>query len=182
MAQRDYYEVLSVAKGAGEEDIRKAYRKLAFESHPDRNPGDKAAEQRFKEATEAYEVLRDPDQRARYDQFGHAGAGAGAGGATGFDFSGFDLADALRAFMRDFGGDVGGFEDIFGGGRRGTSGAGRGGDLQGRLKLTLEEIAAGVGKKIRLKHPKTCGTCNGRGGEGGEDWPQGRGRGQGGGG
>ncbi len=178
MAKRDYYEVLGVPRGASEEEVRKAYRKLAFESHPDRNPGDKAAEQRFKEATEAYEVLRDPGQRARYDQFGHAGAGAGTGGAAGFDFSGFDLADALRAFMRDFGGDLGGFEDIFGGGRRGAAGAGRGDDLQVRLKLTLEEITTGVEKKIRLKHLKTCGTCNGRGGQGEETCPQCRGRGQ----
>src|SRR5881396_3134208 len=128
MAKRDYYEVLGVPESASEEEIKKAYRKVAFESHPDRNPGDKTAEQKFKQATEAYEVLRDSEKRARYDQFGHEGVG-GATGATGFDFSGFDLADALRAFMRDFGGDLGGFEDIFGGGRRAAAGAGRGDDL-----------------------------------------------------
>src|SRR5205809_7677630 len=109
MAERDFYEVLGVARSAGADDIRKAYRKIAFESHPDRNPGDKAAEQSFKEATEAYEVLRDQEKRARYDQFGHAGVGAGQPGSAGVDFSGFDLADALRAFMRDFG-ELGGFE------------------------------------------------------------------------
>src|SRR6266850_8483906 len=135
MAQRDYYELLGVERGASEEEIRKAYRKIAFQNHPDRNPGDKAAEQRFKEATEAYEVLRDPEKRARYDQLGHAGVGGPGGGAAGFDFSGFDLADALRAFMRDFGG----FDDLFRGGEGGGGGPGRGArgdDLQVRLKLT----------------------------------------------
>ena len=175
MAARDYYEVLGVPRGASEDDVRKAYRKLAFENHPDRNPGNKAAEQRFKEATEAYEVLRDTDKRARYDQFGHAGVGGAAGSPGGVDFSGFDLADALRAFMRDFGG----FEDLFGGGERGgPRPAARGDDLQVRLKLTLEEIATGVEKKIRVKHLKTCPTCSGRGGQGEETCPQCKGRGQ----
>ena len=99
MAQRDYYEILGVPREAADEEIKKAYRKIAFQNHPDRNPDDKAAEQRFKEATEAYEVLRDPQKRARYDQYGHAVAGGGAAGG-GFDFSGFDLADALRARAR----------------------------------------------------------------------------------
>jgi molecular chaperone DnaJ len=165
MAPRDYYEVLGIPRGAGEDEVKKAYRKLAFENHPDRNPGDKAAEARFKEATEAYEVLRDPQRRARYDQFGHAHTGAGPG-PQGFDFSGFDLADALRAFMRDFGGDAGGFGDLFGGGARGGRGPQRGDDLQLRLRLTLEEIAVGVEKKIRVKHLRACPTCEGRGGEG----------------
>lgn len=164
MAKRDFYDVLGVPRGASEDDIKKAYRKIAFENHPDRNPGSQEAEQRFKEATEAYEVLRDPDKRSRYDQFGHAAAGAGGPGG-GFDFSGFDLADALRAFMRDFGGDVGGFEDLFGG-RRGARGPAAGSDLQVRLKLSLEEIATGVEKKIRVKHLKRCSTCSGRGGKG----------------
>jgi molecular chaperone DnaJ len=179
MAPRDYYEVLGVARDAGEDEIKKAYRKLAFQHHPDRNPGDKAAEQRFKEATEAYEVLRDPQQRARYDRFGHAGAGSG-GGAAGADFSGFDLADALRAFMRDFGGDTGGFGDLFGGagGRGAARGPQRGDDLQVRLRLTLEEIASGVEKKIRVKHLRACATCHGRGGEGEQECGQCHGRGQ----
>src|SRR5512143_1799322 len=111
MAPRDYYEVLGVGREASEDEIKKAYRKLAFQHHPDRNPGDKEAEAKFKEATEAYEVLRDAQKRARYDQFGHAATGGAAGGpGTGADFSGFDLADALRAFMRDFGAGEGGFE------------------------------------------------------------------------
>ena len=173
MARRDLYEVLGVAKGASDDEIKKAYRKIAFESHPDRNPGDKAAEQRFKEATEAYEVLRDEQKRARYDRFGHAATeGAPAPG----DFSGFDLADALRAFMRDFGGE-GGFEDLFGA-RGGAAGPRRGDDLQVRLKLGLEEIASGVEKKIRVKHLHACATCGGRGGKGEAICRQCDGRGQ----
>ena len=173
MSKRDYYEVLGVARGASEDEIKKAYRKLAFELHPDRNPGNKGAESKFKEATEAYEVLRDANKRARYDQFGHAAAGGGAG-PQGFDVSGFDLADALRAFMRDFGGE--GFGDIFGGGR--GAGPARGDDLQVRLKLTLEEIAAGVEKRIRVKHLRPCGACGGKGGQGESQCPQCQGRGQ----
>ena len=166
MSKRDYYEVLGVAKGATEEEIKKAYRKLALQHHPDRNPGDKSAELKFKEATEAYEVLRDAEKRARYDRFGHEGVSGTAGAGRGADFSGFDLADALRAFMRDFGGDLGGFEELFGpgGGRR--PGAERGDDLQVRLKLTLEEIATGVQKKIRVRHLRACTDCGGKGGTG----------------
>jgi molecular chaperone DnaJ len=180
MAKRDYYEVLGVARGASEDEIKKAYRKVAMQHHPDRNPGDKEAEAKFKEATEAYEVLRDPQKRARYDQYGHAATGGAAGGpGMGGDFSGFDLADALRAFMRDFGGGEGGFEDLFGGGGRGGArGPGRGDDLQVRLPLTLEEIAEGVEKKIRVKHLKKCETCGGRGGKGEKTCPQCQGRGQ----
>jgi molecular chaperone DnaJ len=173
MAKRDYYEVLGVDREAGEGEIKKAYRKLAFEHHPDRNPGDQDAEARFKEATEAYEVLRDADKRAQYDRFGHAPFG-GAGGAGGF--SGFDLADALRAFMRDFGGDMGGFGDLFGGGPR--RGPRRGDDLQVRIKLTLEEVASGVEKKIKVKHERPCATCSGRGGQGAVTCPQCQGHGQ----
>jgi molecular chaperone DnaJ len=174
MAHRDLYEVLGVARDAGEAEIKKAYRKIAFESHPDRNPGDKTAEQRFKEATEAYEVLHDAQKRAQYDRFGHAGA-EGAPQAGGYDFSGFDLADALRAFMRDFGGDGG--EDPFGGRGRGA-GPRRGDDLQLRLKMTLEEVATGVEKKIRVRHLRACTTCDGRGGSGETTCTQCEGRGQ----
>jgi len=175
MERRDLYELLGVPRDAGDEEIKKAYRKIAFESHPDRNPGDKAAEQRFKDATAAYEVLRDPEKRSRYDRFGHAGTeGVPAGG--GYDFSGFDLADALRAFMRDFGGE-GGFGDLFGT-RGGVAGPRRGDDLQVRLKLGLEEIATGVEKKIRVKHLKACKVCGGRGGRGESTCTQCEGRGQ----
>ncbi|MBI1797587.1 MAG: molecular chaperone DnaJ [Candidatus Eisenbacteria bacterium] len=177
MARRDFYEVLGVARDAGEDEIKKAYRKIAFENHPDRNPDDKAAEQRFKEATEAYEVLRDREKRAQYDRFGHAAVEGGpAGGGVGF--SGFDLAAALRAFMRDFGGE-GGFEDLFcGGGRAAGPRLRRGEDLQVTLRLSLEEIATGVEKKIRVKHLRPCGTCSGRGGTGETTCSECDGRGQ----
>ena len=174
MAKRDYYEVLGVGRSASADDIKKAYRKIAFEQHPDRNPGSKEAEARFKEATEAYEVLRDSDQRARYDQFGHAATGGG--GAASYDFSGFDLADALRSFMREFG-QGGGFDEIFGSTGRGRFDP-RGDDLQVRVALTLEEVATGVEKKIRLKHLKRCSTCHGKGGSGEQQCTQCQGRGQ----
>lgn len=175
MSKRDYYEVLGVPRTAGEDEIKKAYRKVAMQWHPDRNPDNPEAETRFKEATEAYEVLRDAQQRARYDQFGHAGPsmGGGAGGFGGGDFGGIDLSDALRAFMRDFGGG----EDFFGGGGR-SRGPARGDDLQVQLPLTLEEIASGVEKRIKVKHLKACDPCSGRGGTGEGQCPQCKGRGQ----
>lgn len=165
MEKRDYYEVLGVGRDASTDEIKKAYRKQALQYHPDRNPGDTGAEEKFKEATEAYEILRDSDKRARYDQFGHAGlSGAGAGGFEGF--GGFDLSDALRAFMRDFGG-FGGFEDFFGAGSRSRGGRGkrvmRGNDLQVRLKLKLSEVADGVSKKIKVNRMVTCSQCAGSG-------------------
>ena len=164
-AKRDYYEVLGVDKGADEDVIKKAYRKLAMEHHPDRNPGDASAEGKFKEATEAYEVLKDAERRARYDRFGHdvPGGGMPGGGMGGPGFEGFDLADALRAFMRDFGGGGGaGFEDLFGGAGEATA-ARRGQDLRVRLKLSLEEIASGVKKTIQVKRKVPCETCSGTG-------------------
>jgi molecular chaperone DnaJ len=164
MTKRDYYEVLGVNRNASEEELKKAYRKLAMECHPDRNPGSKEAEEKFKECTEAYEVLRDPQKKARYDQFGHSGL-SGTQGFEGFDFATFDLSDALRAFMRDFGGFGNVFDDFFGSNRETRRSYQRGQDLQLRLKLTLEEIATGVDKKIKLKRLEKCSECNGSGAE-----------------
>jgi molecular chaperone DnaJ len=167
MTKRDYYEVLGVERGASTDDIKKAYRKLALKYHPDKNPGDHEAEEKFKEATEAYEVLRDDQKRGQYDQFGHAGMG-GAGGAGGYDFSGgFDLSDALRAFMRDFGmgGGGGGFESFFGGGGGGRrrGGRARGRDLQIHLRLTLQEVSRETTKKIKVSRKVPCKECGGAG-------------------
>ncbi|MDX2063296.1 MAG: molecular chaperone DnaJ [Bacteroidia bacterium] len=162
MAKRDYYEVLGVAKGASKDDIKKAYRKVAMQFHPDKNPGDHTAEEKFKEASEAYEVLADDQKRARYDQFGHAGVngGAGAGGA-GFQ----DINDIFSRFSDIFG--SGGFDDIFGrtagGGRRTRRRGVPGSDLRLRLSLSLEEIATGVEKKLKIKRFVSCGTCGGNG-------------------
>ena len=166
--KRDFYEVLGVDRKADADEIKKAYRKLAVQFHPDKNPGDKSAEEKFKEATEAYEVLKDEEKRRVYDQFGHAGlsgGGPGPGGFQGAGAYGFDLSDALRAFMRDFGGaGGGGFEDLFGGGgRRGPSGPPAGADLRVRLKLTLEEIFKGTEKKLRIRHMVACEECGGSG-------------------
>jgi molecular chaperone DnaJ len=167
MSKRDYYAVLGVERGAGKDEIKKAYRKLAFQYHPDKNPGDKSAEDKFKEATEAYEVLTDEQKRGIYDQVGHAGLGRGGGGGDPFGggvggggFQGFDLSDALRAFMREFGGFEGG-----GGFGAGAGGARtrKGRDLQIRVHLTLEEIARGVEKQIRVTHQVDCSTCHGSG-------------------
>jgi molecular chaperone DnaJ len=167
MTKRDYYEILGVSRDASADEIKKSYRQLALKYHPDRNPDDKSAEGKFKEATEAYEVLRDREKRARYDQFGHAGVGAGGAGGFG-DFSEFGLGDALRAFAEAFGG-FGPFADsFFGGGSFAPKGRTerRGADLQVKLHLTLGEIAAGVEKTIRYKRYSKCGTCNGTGGRG----------------
>jgi molecular chaperone DnaJ len=161
--RRDYYAVLGIERGAGEDDVKRAYRKLAMEFHPDRNPGDAQAETKFKEATEAYEVLKDPERRARYDRFGHEAAGTGAAPGRGMGEEGFDLSDALRAFMRDFGGGGAGFEDLFGGAQGQAPGPRRGQDLRVRLKLSLEEIASGVKKKIQVKRQVQCETCHGAG-------------------
>jgi molecular chaperone DnaJ len=174
----DYYEILGVAKTASEDEIKKSYRRLAMKYHPDKNPGDKSAEEKFRDATEAYEVLKDPQRRSQYDQFGHAAfqQGAGPGGFGGHEgFGGFDISDALRAFMADFGGDSM-FSDLFGfsGGRsRRSSGGGRqqghqGSDLQIRLPLTLEEIASGVQKTIKVRRKDRCPVCSGSGSQGGK--------------
>lgn len=167
MAKRDYYDILGVDRSADDATVKSAYRKKAMEFHPDRNPGNKEAEEKFKEATEAYEVLKDPQKRQMYDQYGHAGVGQGAGfgGGYGGSYEGFDLSDALRAFMRDFGGGGSVFEDLFdlgGGGRRGRRAA-RGEDLRIRIKLTLNEIADGIEKTIKVNRMVRCDTCAGSG-------------------
>lgn len=167
MAKRDYYEVLGVERSVGTEEIKKAYRKLALKHHPDRNPGDKDAEEKFKEATEAYEVLKDGEKRQRYDRFGHSGPAMGGGPGGGFGFETFDLSEALRAFMRDFGGFGGAFDDLFGGGggRSRRGGPSRGQDLRIKLPLTLEELATGTSKKLRIQRLVDCEECNGSGAE-----------------
>ncbi|HHM23719.1 MAG TPA: molecular chaperone DnaJ [Bacteroidetes bacterium] len=157
MVEKDYYEILGVSREATEEEIKKAYRQLALKYHPDRNPGDKEAEERFKEAAEAYEVLSNPEKRRIYDQYGHAGL---KGGGFGGGFSDFDLSDALRTFMEGFG-DLG---DLFGFGRRRSHrGPEQGSDLQIRIAVTLEEIARGVEKKVKVKKLVTCDACEGTG-------------------
>ncbi len=187
MSQLDYYEVLGVSRDADDGTIKSAYRKLALKFHPDRNPNDKAAEDKFKEATEAYEVLKDPEKRRMYDQYGHAGLGQGAGGFGGFGgagFEGFDLSDALRAFMRDFGGMGGGgsiFDELFGAATGGRRRRNRGEDLRARMSLTLEEIATGVEKKLKVKNLVECSDCDGSGvaaGSSKKTCPQCKGQGQ----
>jgi len=175
MAKADYYDILGVHKGASDDDIKKAYRKLAVKYHPDKNPGDKTAVEKFREATEAYEILKDPQKRAQYDKFGHAafdmpqGGGGGYGG--GYAGGSFDLSDALRAFMNDFGGDSI-FGDLFGFGSRTRRGGGHGGargnDLQVKLGLTLEEISAGVKKTIKVRRLDRCSECGGSGSKSGK--------------
>src|SRR5690606_21204353 len=159
---RDYYEVLGVARDADADAIKKAYRKLALKYHPDRNGGSKEAEEKCKEATEAYEVLRDPQKRAAYDRYGHAGVGGAAGGAG---FSGFDFAEALNIFMRDFGGF--GLDDLFGGGHRSRGARRKGPDMQLRLPLTLADVASGTKKTLRVKVLDPCDACSGTGSAGG---------------
>ena len=162
---RDYYEILNVERGADADTIKKAYRKLAMKYHPDRNDGSAEAEEKFKEATEAYEVLRDPQKRAQYDRFGHQGVKGGAAGGAGF--GGFNFSDALEIFMRDFGGF--GVEDLFGGGARrgGRRGRRKGSDVRLRLPVTLEDVAQGVRKTLKVRVQEPCETCSGTGAEGG---------------
>ena len=164
MAKRDYYEVLGVEKNASANDIKKAYRKLAIQYHPDKNPDDKNAEEKFKEAAEAYSVLSAPDKRARYDQFGHEGLGGAAGG--GFNGAGMDMNDIFSMFGDIFGGrgGFGGFGG-FGGGSAGPQKF-RGSDQRVKVRLNLQEIANGVTKKFKLKKYVKCSHCGGTGAEG----------------
>lgn len=163
MTKRDYYEVLGVSKDASAEEIKKAYRQKAMQYHPDKNPGNKEAEDKFKEAAEAYEVLRDPEKKQRYDQFGHAGMGGAAGGGG---FGGFaDIEDIFSAF-----GDIfGGFGGFSGSRSYGSSGrrVARGSDLRVKVKLNLEEIANGTEKKIKVKKYIQCQQCSGTGAKNG---------------
>lgn len=160
--KRDYYEILGVDKSADETTIKKAYRKVAMQYHPDRNPGDKAAEDKFKEAAEAYEVLSDPDKKARYDRYGHAGVENMGGGYSG---GGMNMEDIFSHFGDIFGDSGSPFESFFGGqgGSRSRSGGQRGSNLRIKVSLTLEEIEAGVTKKIKVKKQITCKTCSGSG-------------------
>ena len=160
--KRDYYEILGVSKDASVDAIKSAYKKLAIKYHPDKNPGNKEAEEKFKEASEAYGVLSDSEKRAQYDRFGHAGMNGGGGFGGGQGFSNFE--DIFSAFGDIFGGG-GGFGGM-GGGRRGRSGPPRGADIQIQLTLTLKDIAAGVTKKVQLKRQGKCRTCDGAGGTG----------------
>lgn len=160
MSKRDYYEVLGVEKSASQDEIKKAYRKVAMKYHPDRNPGDSAAEEQFKEAAEAYEVLSDGQKKAQYDRFGHAGM-AGAGGPGGG--RGMNMDDIFSNFGDIFGEDM--FGSFFGGGRQGggRKRGSRGSNLRVKLKLNYAEIANGANKKIKIKKYVSCDTCNGSG-------------------
>ena len=161
--KRDYYEILGVARDVPADDLKKAYRKLAVQFHPDKNPGDKQAEEKFKELGEAYEALSDPDKRAAYDRYGHAAfQGGGGGGGGGFPGGGFH--DAADIFNQVFGGAFG-FEEVFGGRkqRRDPSGRSRGSDLRYDLEISLEEAAKGVEKEIEIEKFGSCQTCNGSG-------------------
>ena len=155
--KRDYYEVLGIDKNADDAAIKKAYRQLAKKYHPDMNPGNQEAEKKFKEASEAYAVLSDPDKRRQYDQFGHAAfeGGAGGGGFGGFDFTGADMGDIF--------GDI--FGDLFGGGRsrRANNGPMQGANLRAQIRVTFEEAVFGCDKEIELTLKDECGKCNGTG-------------------
>ena len=159
MSKRDYYEVLGVDRQASDQQIKSAYRKLALQFHPDRNPGDHKAEEKFKEAAEAYSVLADAQKRGMYDRFGHAGVSAGAGGGAGFDPTIFaDFSDIFSNL-----GDVFGFGDILGGGRRRRGGPQRGSDLRYDLEITFDESAEGTETSIVLPREEACETCSGSG-------------------
>ncbi len=162
MSKKDYYEILGVTKTATEVEIKAAYRKLAIKHHPDKNPGDQEAEEKFKECAEAYSVLSDSSKRASYDRFGHAGVGAGAGAGAGFDPGFTNIEDIFDLF---------GFGDMFGGGTRGGRRATvqRGSDLRYDLQITLEEAATGKEEKLKIPRLEKCGECKGKGTESGTE-------------
>lgn len=165
MAQRDYYEVLGVSKDASQAEIKKAYRKAAVQHHPDKNPDDPKAEEKFKELGQAYEVIGDEEKRAAYDRYGHAAFEGGGGGRRGGGFH-----DPMDIFSQVFGTDGGGiFDDLFGGGgrRRDPSGKKRGSDLRYDLEITLEEAAEGIEKELEIEKYATCGKCSGSGSKSG---------------
>ena len=158
--KRDYYEVLGVERNADADTIKKAYRKAAIKYHPDKNPGDKEAEEKFKEAAEAYDVLSNEDKRARYDRYGHAGMGGAAGGGYGGFGGGFGGGFTMDDIFEQFGDIFGG---AFGGGGRSRSRTNRGGDIRVTVRLTLQEVAEGVTKKLKLNKTVTCEKCGGSG-------------------
>ena len=169
MAKQDYYQILGVSKNASESEVKKAYRKMAIKYHPDKNPDNKEAEEKFKEAAEAYEVLSNTDKKARYDQFGHQAFEGGGGGRGGFGGGGMNMDDIFSQFGDIFGGGGGGFGGFGGGG--GGQRRVKGSNLRIHVKLTLEEIANGVEKKVKVRRKiqaegvtyKTCSTCGGQG-------------------
>jgi molecular chaperone DnaJ len=162
MAKRDYYEVLGVSKNAGKDEIKKAYRQMAIKFHPDKNPGDHTAEDKFKEAAEAYEVLSDDNKRSRYDQFGHAGMNGGGGGGYGGG-GGMTIEDIFSQFGDIFGGHFGSQFGGFGGGRGGSRRVNKGSDLRVKVKLNLQEVANGVEKKIKVNKYVGCKECSSTG-------------------
>jgi molecular chaperone DnaJ len=170
MSKRDYYEILGVSKDASEQEIKKAYRKMALKYHPDKNPDDKTAEAKFKEAAEAYEVLSKPEKRQRYDQFGHAGM-SGAAGGGGFGGGGMSMDDIFEHFGDIFGGGFGGGFGGFGNtGRTGRRRVNKGSSIRIRVKLTLSEIANGVEKKLKVNKYVSCEPCSGTGAENGSSY------------
>jgi molecular chaperone DnaJ len=180
MSKRDYYEVLGVTKNATDTEIKKAYRQMALKYHPDKNPNDKQAEEKFKEAAEAYEILSNTDKRSKYDRFGHAGVG-GASGRNGYNMSMDDIFSQFGDIFGDaFGGAFSGFGG-FGGSRGRSRRVNRGTNLRVKVKLTLEEIAKGVEKKIKVNKYISCHACSGTGAQGGSSYsscPTCRGTGQ----
>jgi molecular chaperone DnaJ len=169
MSKRDYYEVLGVSKNAGKDEIKKAYRQMAIKYHPDKNPGDSTAEEKFKEAAEAYEVLSDDNKRARYDQFGHSAFNGGSGGFRG---GGMTMEDIFSQFGDIFGGHFSGFGGFggFGGGRGSSRRVNKGTDLRVKVKLNLQEIANGVEKKIKVNKYVSCKACSGTGAANGSSY------------